>query len=204
MLKVTQLACARGEQVLFREVGFCLEGGEMLAVLGNNGSGKTSLLRILSGLSLPVSGEVFWRGDLIGKQAENYRRELCYLGHANAVKEELTPLENLRVSARLVDKELDEKTALRALESIGLAGKEYLACRTLSQGQKRLVALARLVNERCALWILDEPFEALDAVAVNRVTGLIGTHLLQGGLVVMATHQVLDVVDATVRELQLD
>jgi len=203
MLEVSNLGCIRGERSLFAGVGFHLDGGEMLSLQGRNGSGKTSLLRILCDLSPPAAGEIRWRGELISKLGEDYRRELCYLGHLNAIKEELTPLENLLASARLADEALDEGAALDALEQVGLAGREDLACRYLSQGQKRRVALARLVNERRALWVLDEPYVALDAVAIELVAGLIGAHLQRGGLVVLTTHQAVDVQAGTIHELRL-
>ena len=203
MLEVSRLECVRGERTLFVDVNFRLDGGELLYLQGKNGSGKTSLLRILCGLAHAASGEIRWRGELVGKLGEDYRRELCYLGHYNAIKEELTPLENLLASAKLADEILDEGAALDALELVGLAGREDLACRYLSQGQKRRVALARLVNERRALWILDEPYVALDAAAIDLVAGLIGAHLQRGGLTVLTTHQIVQVKAAAVRELVL-
>jgi heme exporter protein A len=203
MLEVSNLDCVRGEKRLFSAVGFHLGEGEMLYLQGRNGSGKTSLLRILCGLSHPAAGEIRWRGQSVDKLGEDYRRELCYLGHHNAIKEELTPLENLMASARLADEALDEGAALEALESVGLAGREDLACRYLSQGQKRRVALARLVNERRALWVLDEPYVALDPAAIELVAGLIGRHLQRGGLVVLTTHQAVEVTAGAIRELRL-
>lgn len=204
MLEASNLECIRGERSLFAGVGFRLAAGEMLYLQGANGSGKTSLMRILCGLAHPAAGEVRWRGEPIGKLGEDYRRELCYLGHHNAIKEELTPLENLLAAAHLADEDLDEGAALDALELVGLAGREELACRYLSQGQKRRVALARLVNERRALWILDEPYVALDTAAVALVASLIGAHLQRGGLAVLTTHQAVPVAAGAVRELVLE
>ena len=204
MLEASNLECIRGERSLFAGVGFRLAAGEMLYLQGANGSGKTSLMRILCGLAHPAAGEVRWRGEPIGKLGEDYRRELCYLGHHNAIKEELTPLENLLAAAHLADEDLDEGAALDALELVGLAGREELACRYLSQGQKRRVALARLVNERRALWILDEPYVALDTAAVALVASVIGAHLQRGGLAVLTTHQAVPVTAGAVRELVLE
>lgn len=204
MLEASNLECVRGERRLFAGVGFRLEGGEMLYLQGRNGSGKTSLLRMLCGLTPPADGEICWRGAPIRKLADEFRAELCYLGHHNAIKEELTPLENLLASAKLAEDSLDEDAALDALERVGLAGREDLACRYLSQGQKRRVALARLVHERRALWILDEPYVALDTAAVELVAGLIGAHLQRGGLVVLTTHQSVTVPAGAVRELRLN
>ena len=204
MLEASNLECIRGERSLFAGVGFRLAAGEMLYLQGANGSGKTSLMRILCGLAHPAAGEVRWRGEPIGKLGEDYRRALCYLGHHNSIKEELTPLENLLAAAHLADEDLDEGAALDALELVGLAGREELACRYLSQGQKRRVALARLVNERRALWILDEPYVALDTAAVALVASLIGAHLQRGGLAVLTTHQAVPVAAGAVRELVLE
>jgi heme exporter protein A len=204
MLEVSNLECVRGERRLFAGVGFRLGAGEMLYLQGKNGSGKTSLLRILCGLAHPQAGEIRWRGQPVGRLGEDFRRELCYLGHHNAIKEELTPFENLLASARLADETLDEGAAIEALERVGLAGREDLACRYLSQGQKRRVALARLVNERRALWVLDEPYVALDSAAVELVAGLIGAHLQRGGLAVLTTHQAVEVTAGAVHELVLE
>ena len=188
---------------MFRALSFRLMPGELLSLQGRNGSGKTSLLRMLCGLLPPAGGEIRWRNEPIGKLGEDYRRELCFLGHQNAIKEELTPLENLMASARLADETLDEGAALDALETLGLAGREDLACRYLSQGQKRRVALARLVNERRALWLLDEPFVALDTAAVELVATLIAMHVQLGGLAVLTTHQPVDIAVDTVHKLVL-
>ena len=203
MLEASHLECIRGERRLFSGLGFRLDGGEVLYLQGKNGSGKTSLLRILCGLAHPAAGEVRWRGNSIHKPGEDYRRELCYLGHHNAIKEELTPLENLLAAARLADETLSEDDALDALEQVGLAGREDLACKYLSQGQKRRVALARLVKERRPLWVLDEPFVALDVAAVDWLAGIISGHLQRGGLAVMTTHQLVAIPAGTVRELRL-
>ena len=205
MLEVLDLECVRGERRLFASVGFRLQAGELLSLQGRNGSGKTSLLRMLCGLSPVAAGEIRWRGEPIGKLGESYRSELCYLGHHNAIKDELTPLENLLASARLADEALDPGEALDALEKLGLAGRADLACRYLSQGQKRRVALSRLCHERRALWVLDEPYVALDAAAIELVAGLIGDHLQRGGLAVLTTHQPVEISAAAgmVRQLVL-
>lgn len=151
----------------------------------------------------PEAGEIRWKGRSIKTLADEFRAELCYLGHLNAIKEELTPLENLLAGARLADEELSEDDALDALEQVGLAGREDLACKYLSQGQKRRVALARLVKEKRLLWILDEPFVALDTAAVDWLAGIISAHLQRGGLAVMTTHQPVSIPAGTVRELRL-
>ncbi|MDR2187296.1 MAG: cytochrome c biogenesis heme-transporting ATPase CcmA [Azonexus sp.] len=203
MLEADNLECVRGERRLFAGVGFRLAAGELLFLQGRNGAGKTSLLRMLLGLLPPEQGEIRWHGEPIRALADDYRAALCYLGHLNAIKEELTPLENLLAAARLADEELAEDEALDALEQVGLAGREDLACKYLSQGQKRRVALARLVKEKRPLWILDEPFVALDAAAVEWLAKLISGHLQGGGLVVMTTHQPVNIPAGAVRELRL-
>lgn len=203
MLEARQLECQRGERRLFAGLAFTVAPGELLYLQGRNGAGKTSLLRMILGLLPPVEGKLLWQGTPISQMAEQYRAQLCYLGHQNAIKEELTALENLQASARLAGETLSEDAALDALEQLGLAGREDLACKYLSQGQKRRVALARLVNERRPLWILDEPFVALDVAAVSWLAGLIGSHLQRGGLAVMTTHQTVDIPAGQVRELRI-
>ena len=204
MLDASGLECVRGEARLFADVSFRLDAGQMLFVQGRNGCGKTSLLRMLCGFSPPATGHIRWRGEPICGLGEAYRRELFYLGHLNAIKEELTPLENLTASARLADEETDDAAALDALARLGLGGRAELACRYLSQGQKRRVALARLVHENRALWILDEPYVGLDAPAMALIASLIGAHLQRGGLVVLTTHQAVEVAAGEVRELLLE
>ena len=203
MLEADNLECVRGERRLFAGLGFKLGPGELLYLKGRNGAGKTSLLRMIIGLLPPEAGEIRWKGEPIKSAGEAFRADLCYLGHLNAIKEELTPLENLMAAARLADETLSEDEALDALEQVGLAGREDLACKYLSQGQKRRVALARLVQERRPLWVLDEPFVALDVAAVDWLAQLISAHLQRGGLAVMTTHQPVDIPAGTVRELGL-
>ncbi|GHU16103.1 cytochrome c biogenesis ATP-binding export protein CcmA [Betaproteobacteria bacterium] len=203
MLKALNLECLRGERRLFHGVSFVLDAGELLYLQGRNGSGKTTLLRMLCGLTPPAAGEIHWRGESVHRLGGEFRAELCYLGHQNAIKEDLTPLENLCASAHLAGETLDEAGALDALEKVGLAGREDLACRYLSQGQKRRVALSRLVHERRVLWILDEPFVALDTQAVAWLADIIGGHLQRGGLAALTTHQPVEIPSAKVRELRL-
>ena len=203
MLSVSDLECQRGDRRLFAGVGFRLEAGELMYLKGRNGTGKTSLLRLLCGLLPPASGEIRWRDQPIKRLGEDYRREMCFLGHHNAIKEELTPLENLNTSAALAGTPLDPEHVLDALALLGLAGREDLPCRYLSQGQKRRVALSRLAIDRRPLWLLDEPFVALDTAAVDLVAELIGAHLQRGGMVVLTTHQPVDIVGGVTRQLVL-
>lgn len=203
LLEARNLACQRGDRVLFSGLDLTLSSGELLQVSGPNGSGKTSLLKILCGISSPIEGEVRWQGRSARKQGEAFRQNLLYLGHLNAVKEELTALENLRIAAALSGTELDEDAALDALDRIGLLGREYLPAKVLSQGQKRRVTLARLLVSRAPLWILDEPLTALDAKAVGLIQSRLAEHLSAGGMVVLTTHQPLEVAGITPRRLEM-
>ncbi|HOI52396.1 MAG TPA: cytochrome c biogenesis heme-transporting ATPase CcmA [Azonexus sp.] len=203
MLEADNLECVRGERRLFAGLSFKLEAGELLYLQGRNGAGKTSLLRMLIGLLPPEAGDIRWQGETIRRRRDDYHAALCYLGHLNAIKEELTPLENLLAGARLAGETLSEDDAIDALEQVGLAGREDLACKYLSQGQKRRVALARLVIDRRPLWILDEPFVALDVGAVDWLAGVISAHLQRGGMAVMTTHQPVAIPAGTVRERRI-
>jgi heme exporter protein A len=189
MLTATGLSCVRGDRRLFAGLDLAVGPGEWLHVQGENGAGKTSLLRILASLSPPAEGEICWQGEPIRALGEDYRRALLFLGHHGAVKEELTPLENLTLSAQLDGAQLDEVTALQALARFGLRGREDLAVRFLSAGQKRRVLLARLAVRKAALWILDEPFTALDVKAVDMLSGLIEEHITGGGMAILTSHQ---------------
>lgn len=203
MLDVSGLECVRGERCLFSGVSFRLSGGELLHVQGRNGSGKTSLLRMLCGLLPPKAGEIRWQGAPIGRLGGDFRRHVCFIGHRDAVKEILTPLENVLTTAHLAGEGLDASTARAALAQLGLAGEEETPCGRLSQGQRRRVALTRLVSARQPLWLLDEPFVALDATATTRVAALIADHLQRGGLVVLTTHQPVEIPGAALRRLAL-
>lgn len=191
MLNVSGLACSRGERRLFSDVGFSLVAGEWLHVQGENGAGKTSLMRLLVGLSPADAGEIRWR-DAPTPSTE-FRRDLIYLGHHAAVKEDLTPLENLRLAAALDGITLDERAAMAALIRLGLRGREELPVRVLSAGQKRRVLLARLLTRPAVLWVLDEAFNALDVAAVKLLGELIAEHLAVGGMAVLTSHQPLPV-----------
>ncbi|MBK1734754.1 heme ABC exporter ATP-binding protein CcmA [Halorhodospira abdelmalekii] len=191
-LEVEALACRRGEQQLFSDLSFTLKSGELLFVRGRNGSGKTTLLRALCGLTEPVRGQVRWLGQPIRRLDEGLRRKMLYLGHRDAVKDELTPLENLEIHLGLRGEQASDEAQLSALEEAGLAGREDIPVRYLSQGQRRRTALARLLVSPTRLWILDEPLTALDRRAVAWLFERIGDHLGSGGLVVTTSHQSID------------
>jgi heme exporter protein A len=190
MLQTIDLECSRGFRTLWSGVSFELSAGELLHVTGANGSGKTSLLRILCGLLEPRAGEVRWKGTATRRLAEDYRRELIYIGHANGVKDDLTAAENLRIACTFCDIAPTPRAIDEALDAFGLARYRDAPAKTLSQGQRRRVALARLaLAEGHPLWLLDEPCNALDETAAAHVHRLIEAHLERGGIAVMASHE---------------
>jgi heme exporter protein A len=203
MLEVGNLACSRGDHRLFSGLSFSLHPGQIMQVQGANGSGKTSLLRALCGFLMPDEGAIAWRGESIRELDEAYHAEMLYLGHLNAIKDELSALENLRISAGLAGIGLDEKVAVAALRRMGLRGRERLPTRVLSQGQRRRVALARLLVGDAKLWVLDEPLTALDVGAVGLIQELIAEHLARQGMVIFTTHQPLQVAGMEMRSLSL-
>ncbi|MEO7392710.1 MAG: cytochrome c biogenesis heme-transporting ATPase CcmA [Ramlibacter sp.] len=186
---------------MFAGVGFAVGEGEWLHVRGENGSGKTSLLRMLAGLAPAETGEVRWCGRPISEDTHAYHRDLMFLGHHAAVKQELTALENLTLAAELDGQELAEADAMPALRRFGLKGREDLAVRYLSAGQKRRVLLARLVTRKARLWVLDEPFTALDTQAVDLLATVVSEHLGQGGVAVITSHQAVPIASGKVLEL---
>ncbi|BAU58282.1 ABC transporter [Halorhodospira halochloris] len=191
-LQAEALACRRGDQNLFRNVDIDITTGDLLFVRGRNGSGKTTLLRALCGLTEPAAGAVYWHGQNIRHLDENLRRDILYLGHRDAVKDELSPLENLAIHLGIRGEHADLDTQLDALEQAGLGGREDIPVRYLSQGQRRRSALARLLISPCWLWILDEPLTALDKRAVAWLFERIADHLNRGGMVITTSHQSID------------
>lgn len=203
MLEVRELECVRGDHRLFKGLNFTLQPGELLHLRGSNGAGKTSLLRTICGLMAPADGEVLWNSENIRSLREEYNRGLTYLGHFNGIKGELSALENLQVSCSLSGRKTSEDRILDALQRIGLAGREDLPTKVLSQGQKRRVALARLLISESPLWVLDEPFNALDVHAVEVLKNLISDHINNQGMVILTTHQHVEIDAGVMKEIDL-
>ncbi|MEI6617792.1 MAG: cytochrome c biogenesis heme-transporting ATPase CcmA [Betaproteobacteria bacterium] len=203
MLSVADLSCIRGDRTLFRGVSFTLEAGQCLHLEGGNGVGKTSLLRIVAGLSPAAQGEVRWHGALLGSPHCQLPAQMLYLGHLLALKDELSAVENLISGGAIAGSGPNQEQALDALKQLGLAGRTALPVRVLSQGQKRRVALARLLLQQHPLWVLDEPFVALDAAAHALIVRVLHGHLAQGGMVLLTSHQPVD-MGTQGRSLRLD
>ena len=204
MLQARQIECTRGNRRLFHDLSFRLEAKQALRVGGENGSGKTSLLRMLAGLSPVEAGEILWKEGRIAALGEDYRRNLVFLGHSNGLKDDLTAVENLRYALALAGLEAGDIALRAALGAQGLASVADLPARLLSQGQKRRVALCRLgFSADKPLWVLDEQFAALDAASVARVAAVVIAHLRAGGMAIFTTHQEVELTGVQVCPLEL-
>ncbi|MBI1398453.1 MAG: cytochrome c biogenesis heme-transporting ATPase CcmA [Betaproteobacteria bacterium] len=205
MLEVRDLACWRGDQCLFDGLDVRLGAGEVLWIEGANGSGKTSLMRILCGLSPPERGEIRWKGRTLREGRDTLLHDLMYLGHLNALKDDLTVAENLDFHASILELPRDGRLVGEAIEAVGLTSRQDLPVRVLSQGQRRRAALARLwlATDR-PLWILDEPFAALDTASVDSLSDLVASHVERGHVVVLSTHQEVPLPVSRTRRLRLD
>ena len=198
LLRIADVACRRGERLLFRGLGFVLRAGQIVWIRGANGQGKTTLLRTLAGLSAPESGEIVWRDPAP-------QRRIVYLAHANALKEDLTVVESLRFLLALAGEAPDRDALDGALARFGLASRRDAPVRTLSQGQRRRVALARLAAETTpSTWLLDEPFDALDASGIETLNALLTAHAGRGGSVILTSHVPLTLVDPAPLVVQID
>lgn len=204
MLETIDLACARGARELFSGLNVTVTSGLLFAVVGENGSGKSSLLRMLCGLLPGERGTIRWNGTDIAGMNDEYTQHLTYLGHLNGIKDDLTPVENVQMSAHLSGDDSSAGSAQEALQAVGLGRRvQALPTRVLSQGQKRRVALARLWLSRRPLWILDEPFAALDEGGITLLTQRFKQHLDAGGMAVVATHQEVALPRDALRYLRL-
>ena len=205
LLRAQQLSARRGDTLLFQGVGFELSSGHWLQVKGQNGVGKTTLLRMVCGLFSPVPSyledekqglqektEIWWNNTPLSETRDLFHQELIYLGHALGLKEELSAFENLQSLCAIQGQRLNDQKALGALQSMGLKGREHLPTRVLSQGQRRRVALARLIVQDASLWVLDEPFVALDSEGIDLLLGLIQNHLSHGGALLFTSHQAVN------------
>lgn len=201
VLEGADLECERGGRVLFRRLSLALEPGTLVRIAGGNGRGKTSLLRILCGLLTPHAGTVRWNGEPIREAREEFSRNVVYLGHAPAVKDDFTAEENLAFALRLSGHACAGPEVLEALERFGVPRGRPVG--KLSQGQRRRAALARLaLGASAPLWLLDEPFAALDAAAAGLVESLVSAHVAAGGMAAFTTHQ--DTRLAATRSVSLD
>lgn len=202
-LELIDLSCARGDLPLFIDIHQEVNAGELLHVAGSNGSGKTTLLRALCGLTRPAAGDIRWRGTSIQKLGDDYRLELAHIGHKDGIQGELTPPEYLYAYACMIGG-TDPATVSHALTQLGLGAYRAFPAKILSQGQKRRLALARLLVVKKPLWILDEPYTALDADSCRLVSQLLAEHLAGGGVAVLASHQNFQIAGAVIKRTDLD
>ena len=203
MLEAVNLGCTRGDRRLFKGLNFSVQPGELIELRGANGSGKTSLLRILCGLTEPAEGEVRWQGKSIRALGEEYAGAVAYLAHQNGVKDELSASENLRIACGVAGNPLSTSDAQAILEQVGLSRQQNLPARSLSAGQRRRVALARLLTSKATVWILDEVLTSLDDTAVKLSREFINRHLSKGGLAIIATHQELALTADRIQRIEL-
>ena len=201
LLSARDLSCIREERVLFEALSFNIAAGDIVQVEGPNGAGKTSLLRILAGLSQPYDGRIYFQDNNIAQHRETFHQELLYLGHLPGVKDEMTAQENLEFNLALHG--LDNKTAEATLAKVNLLGFEDALASHLSAGQHRRISLARLWQSQAKVWILDEPFTAIDKLGVEKLEQLFLQHADNGGCVVLTTHQDLSLPAERVKKITL-
>lgn len=204
MLEVSQLTAIRDERILFESLSFSIDSGELVQIEGRNGTGKTTLLRIITGLGDRDQGEIFWNGESIESNRDAFHEDLLFLGHSTGVKRDLTAYENLRFYLSVHSKaSINKETIYQALTKVGLAGREDVPVAQLSAGQQRRVALARLWLSQHKLWILDEPLTAIDKQGVKVLEALFLNHAEQGGIVMLTTHQDMFTDNPKLRKIKL-
>ena len=200
-LEARALECIRDDRVLFSQLDFSLQAGEALILEGRNGSGKTSLLRIMCGIRLPDSGSVNWGGTDIARLGPDYHQHMAYVGHRDGNKLDLTPLENLAMARALGM--ASDMSLEAALEKVDLSGFEDVPTRNLSAGQQRRLALARLLVTETVLWILDEPFTSLDVHGIEVIEGLLAQHTERGGMIAVTSHHAVNLDGDRVQRINL-
>ncbi len=203
-LSFSKLGCVKGGRQLFKNVDYRLEAGHWLYVAGANGVGKTSLLRMVCGLASIESGDILWNDIPIHAQREAYRQDLCYLGHLNGLQESMTVDENLAFTSALGGIAPAPSQTQEVMQRFGLRGRGRQLVRHLSQGQKRRVALSRLALSPARLWVLDEPYVAMDESGVQLLADLIASHLKSGGLAVLTSHQRVPIGEIPAQMLELE
>ncbi|BBM64138.1 cytochrome c biogenesis heme-transporting ATPase CcmA [Vibrio alfacsensis] len=203
MLEVSNLTAIRDERILFENLQFEIKPGELVQIEGRNGTGKTTLLRIVTGLGDREEGIIKWKGELIEKARDVFHQDLLFLGHQTGVKRELTALENLRFYQSIHNNRSSDEEIFTALAQVGLAGREDVPVAQLSAGQQRRVALARLWLSNQILWILDEPLTAIDKQGVKVLESLFARHADNGGIVVLTTHQDMFADSTKLRKIKL-
>ena len=199
LLEVKNLSCIRDDRVLFEGLSFSLKNSQVLLLEGKNGSGKTSLLRIICGFREQDAGEIRWCDSAV-KDSEYYA-EMAYVGHLDGIKKELTVIENLKMSLAL--SQTGRYSIVQALAKVNLAGYDYALVQSLSAGQKRRLSLARLLITKKSLWVLDEPFTSIDKEGIKLIESLMHEHIVNGGMIILTSHHDLNLAEADVQEINL-
>lgn len=202
-LIVKNLTCLRNHRLLFRGINFTLNPGEVLHIHGENGVGKSSLLRILCGLLEPAEGEILWQGQLSSADSIQYKRNIGYLGHKLGLKDRLTVAENIKIFIDSKNTEQREQLIDEVLNRMGIFNLKNHLCETLSAGQKQRTAISRLLAKKCTVWLLDEPFTSIDIAGIDVLETVIQEHINEGGMVVLTSHQPVELKEISIQMLYL-